>query len=75
MLRLVLELPRLLLEAPYEPLEEEELPPRCCDWPNAVWPEITKKTLTRHVPANVSLRMVQSCSTSTAMPGAGMDPA
>ena len=38
MLRVVLELllELLLLELPYELLEEEELLPRCCDWPNAV---------------------------------------
>ena len=75
MLRLVLELPRLLLELPYELLEEEELPPRCCDWPNNVWPEIASKTESRHVPVNVNLRMVQSCSISPAMPGVGVVPA
>ena len=59
MLRVVLEVLRLLLELPYELLEDEELPPRCCDWPNAIWLEIASATLNRHVAANESLRMVE----------------
>ncbi len=68
MLRVVLELPWLLLELPYELLEEEELPPRCCDWPNTARPEIASATLSRHAAANTSLCIVESCSTSPAMP-------
>ena len=68
MLRVVLE----LLELPYELLEDDELPPRCCDWPNAVCPEIASAMLSRHVPATISLCIVGSCSTSPAMPGAGV---
>ena len=69
MLRVALELPRLLLELPYELLEDDELPPRCCDWPNTVCPEIASAMLSRHVPTTISLCIVESCSTSPSMPG------
>ena len=67
MLRVELELLVLLLEPPYELLEEEELSPRCCDWPKAVWPAIASARLSRHVGASVCLRIVESCSIPPAM--------
>ena len=73
-LPLVLEPPYVFREPPYEPPEEEELPPRCCDWPNSDWREIARATLSRHVPAIVCLRIVESSTYLSCVARTGVVP-